>query len=582
MRRLSLLILFLTMTPACRERAVPAEDRAATLKRLRQCRPQLEKALVERLEADAPDAVVRGLTPAQRPALAERLFQELFEGFFLGGPGRDFARYLAASPGRACFTEAACDGLARCLAKALAGPTYAGIEDLELPAVGPAAVGTVDTTPLSGTRTPSPPAPVDPPPPPAELTLTTERFDLAKPDPRTDFGIPWDPAAPRVWFTARDRLRLVTPEGGKLRALREIPLPSFWSAADDPGVPEIHVTRHGAVLVRTTRAIMMLARDGATHVVWKTADAGKKIGAMTLWEDRVVLAAEGGLIVLDGTFRELGRVSFGLGEGKDGHHVLMHGDEALVLDNRALPYYVFRVDLLDPGAPQILDDVEDHAASAHLLHQWTDEKAGLWAVLRSTYGRGGNHQMILALDLRKPATRVKHEFPPGAPRFIGGHPSVLHHIEAYSESFLPPPTQPRPRPGERVSPMARTKRTGMRFHVGSSRPPGWVLATDDRGLHLGRYVLRPPKAEFEVGRTIVAYGGAAKREGRVRLDEESIGEEDPFAEADGACAMDHREDTVVVVHDGQLQVLGVAGGRVRPVATVTNPLGQPSRVRIHR
>ena len=576
----SLLLLCLLLFSSCKERTAPPPDRAAHLKQLRQCRPELESALVERLMANPPDAVIKGLTPAQRPALAEQIYQALYEGFFLGGPSRDFAAYLATSPARPCFGEKDCGGFSRCVSEAVAGATYAGIEALdlppaELPAAEPTAEPTADATPAQ----PDPgAAAVLPPDPP----LSKEGFDLSKPSGRTDWAIPWDPAAPRLWFSDPGRLRLVAPEGGKLKLVRAIPLPASSGAGADAAVPEVHVTRHGAVLVRTPRTLLLVDRDGGLHAVWKTAEAGKKIGALTLWDDRVVMAAEGSLIVLDASFRELGRVSLGLGAGKDGHDVLMHGDEALILDNHAVPYFLFRVDLKDPRAPQILDDVEDHAASAHLLHQWTDEKAGLWVALRSTYGSAGNHQMLLAMDLKKPAARVKHELPPGPPRFIGGHPSVLHHLDTFSERFDAPPRPPKADPRLRQTPMAWSKRRGVRFHAGSSLPPAWLLASDDRGLHLGRFVVRPPKAEFEIGRTVVVFPGAVKRRGRVRLDEETAAEEDPFGDASMYCVMDQREQAVVVVLTDKVLLLSVAGGRIRPVADLANPLDPPIRVRIHR
>ena len=79
-----------------------------------------------------------------------------------------------------------------------------------------------------------------------------ESFCVLRPSERTDWAIPWEPAAPRLWFADRDRLRLVAHESGKLKLLREIPLQDAWCSAEDPLAPGIHVTRHGAVLVRTT------------------------------------------------------------------------------------------------------------------------------------------------------------------------------------------------------------------------------------------------------------------------------------------------------------------------------------------
>lgn len=566
MRRFFLLLCLLS-SMSCQERAAPKVDHKAHLKRLRQCRAQLETSLVERLAANPPDDLVRGLTVVQRPVLAERLYQAIYEGFFLGGPDRDLTAYLKDSPARPCFGEKECAGFARCVAGALAGTAYAGLEDLELPAPQEPA--------------PDPTAvPTDPPPVP-EPAITKERFDLSQPDPRLDWGIPWDPAAPRLWYATRDRLRLVAPGDGKMNVQKEIRLQESWSATDDVMSPEVHVTGHGAVLVRTTRTLLLVDREGGLHAVWRTAAGGKKIGAMTLWEDRIVMAAEGGLIVLDATFRELGRVSFGLGAGKDGHDVLMHGDEALVLDNRAVPFYLFRVDLQDPRAPRILDDVVDHATSAHLLHQWTDEKAGLWAVLRSTYGMGGYAEVVLAMDLKKPAARVKHELPPGVPIFIGGHPSVRHTIGTYSDIFRGPSPPSKANPDLRTMPMAIMKRMGVRFRAGSSLPPGWVLATDDRGLYLGYFKLVPPKAEFEIGRTIVSYGPTPRRPGRLRLDKVSEEEEDPFSHAQVECVMDHREQLIVLVLPDKVQVLDVTGDRVRTVVELANPPGLPAHVRIH-
>jgi hypothetical protein len=186
------------------------------------------------------------------------------------------------------------------------------------------------------------------------------------------------------------------------------------------------------------------------------------------------------------------------------------------------------------------------------------------------------------MDLKKPAARVKHEPPPGAPAFIGGHPSVLHTIDTYSESFGGPSRSPKAEPDARTMPMANRKRLVVRFRAGSSLPPGWVLATDDRGLYLGYFKLVPPKAEFEIGRTIVSYGPTPRRPGRLRLDQVAEGEEDPFSHAQVECVMDHREQRIVLVLPDKVQVLDVTGDRVRTVAELANPPGLPAHVRIHR
>ena len=108
------------------------------------------------------------------------------------------------------------------------------------------------------------------------------------------------------------------------------------------------------------------------------------------------------------------------------------------------------------------------------------------------------------------------------------------------------------------------------------------MANDKNGLYLGYFQLQPPKANFEIRHIVATYGPSSRRLGTLRLDQETIDEEDPFSHANENCVMDHRENKIILVLPDKVRLLDVDGDRIRTAAEFENPFGVPARVRIHR
>jgi hypothetical protein len=585
----SLLLATCAILSCSRKQSDQPPTRAECLRQARGCRSQLEAGFLSVLDRTPPDELYAKLHPSQRPAVAEHVFRAFLDELFDAARETDASRYLEEHPVGPCFTHEKCGPFALCVAEKSADRLYRGLRELELPPPASAATGTDPAQPTP----PQPPEPVAPPDPP----LSTEPLDLAEPRPGTTLALDPDPGTTPLWFSYERELRVLAVRGGELQVLRRVQLDAF-AAAGQEAMPVVHVTRHGAVVVQTTRALIMLDRNFKPQVAWKTAAPDLRIGAAALHQDRMLVAAEGSLIVLDATFRELGRVGLGLGRDKNGHDLLVHGDEVLVLDNIVRPIFMFRIDLQDPAKPRVLASIEDRAPWAHLLYQWIDEPAGLWAVLRSSNGRFGSLQTLLGMNLKRPEvpgpttadprpTTADPRLPvppphhPPDPGPTGRDPAILREHVVYSYSFLAPP------PSVRGKPPAGPRVEGARFLGGSAQTPWWVLATDQKGLHLGRFRVGKDSASFVSVHTLV--GGKQPiatgypRDLPQNQDDPDFGEEVqgdlPFSLA----RMDHRGDTVVAVFHGQVVFLKSTGGGLSVKGKHDNPAGKaPLRVRLHR
>ncbi len=584
---------------SCARKGTTPPDKNWYLGRLRECRAPLQETFLTVLDKDPPGELYLKLEKNQREALAVHLFEALYEQFLMGGSDGNFAAFLGDFQGRACFDETGCTEFAGCMSPKVAAGLLAGLKDVELPAAG-ANVPAAEPPPDPHTQT-APGKYHDPrrePPPLSELSISKKTFDISKPSPDTDLAPEKDTPNQRMWLANHQYLRLVVSANRTLQELAKIDVSPF-GAPDDKEVPDMLVTRHGTALVRTSRALLLLDRNFETHVAWKTRSSELRTGAFTLWNDRILLAAEGCLIVLDATFRETGRVSLGLGPYKNGHDILMHGNEALILDNRARPIYLFRVDLATPEKPVILQSIQDYVVNGHLLYHWTDPKAGFWGVIRSSSGRGNSSQQVLVMSLKKPAAPEEPtapEKPPGpeepkvlkrSPHVMSRHwpgnrdPAILHELPIYQKLYRGfDPSPPKPPARGPVGPLMRT--TGTRFVAGTTQPPFRVVASDHRGVHLGQFRLTPKKTTFEKQHTVVSFEPVQRPAGKHRTRPgEVLEHEDPFEMAESSAAIDQRGSTLVVVLADRAFFFDVSSGRPQVTATVENPLGLPERVRLH-
>lgn len=565
-----LLLAALTLCSCQRKHAAAPPTRAECLRQARGCRTELEAGFLSVLDQKPPDEIYAKLDPSQRPAVAEHVFRAFLDELFDAARETDASRYLEEHPVGPCFTHVKCGAFATCVAEKTADRLYRGLRELELPPPAAAATGTPPPPP--------PPEPVAPPDPP----LSPESFDLSRPAPGLTLALDPDPGTTPLWFSRERELAALAVRGGELQVLRRIQLDAF-AAAGAEAMPVVHVTGHGAVVIQTTRALVVLDRNFRPQVAWKTASPELRIGASVLHRDGVLLAAEGNLIVLDATLRELGRVSLGLGRDKNGHDLLVHGDEVLVLDNVVRPIFMFRIDLKDPARPRVLASIEDRATWAHLLYQWVDEPAGLWAVLRSSQGRFGSRQSLLGMDLKRPEDPGPPQIAPKvlrAPGPNGRDPAILREHVTYSLSFLWEPEVDGPKTPD------APRIEGARFLGGSAQAPWWVLAEDAKGLHLGRFRVGKDSAAFVPAHTLVTFvkpGGRDPGRGPAPDPDAPDFVQEPQDERAAQGVLDHRQDAVVAVFRRQVVFLRSADGRLTVTGKHENPAVEtPLRVRLHR
>jgi hypothetical protein len=162
------------------------------------------------------------------------------------------------------------------------------------------------------------------------------------------------------------------------------------------GSPSVLISRRGHVLVRTDTALLALDRRYNPHVVW-SARQGSTLAAAALAGDRVLVASEGSLIVLDARLREVGRLHFGLRRGKEVHDILVEGSHAMLLDNRSRPLFVFTVDISILERPRLVHRIEGGGVNPHLEYQWYDRAAKRWGILASSNSRCPR-QIVHVLD----------------------------------------------------------------------------------------------------------------------------------------------------------------------------------------
>ncbi|MDY0001470.1 MAG: hypothetical protein RBU30_09270 [Polyangia bacterium] len=227
--------------------------------------------------------------------------------------------------------------------------------------------------------------------------------DLSSDDPRWVHG-PDGRAAkepPRAVMALDQRLILVESRAGKARTLLAADLGPFL-ARGESSERELLRAPKGQILLRTGHSLLALGREGMLRRVWKSRP-GHRVAAAAMHGERFLLATEGSLVVLDSRFKELGRVHLEMRHSKkEVHHILVRGDDALLLDNKLLPALLFRVDLSDPRRPQVLQTVNLFRTWIRLEHQWVDVRSGRWLVVVSSSHRCGETQAVAMLSLARP------------------------------------------------------------------------------------------------------------------------------------------------------------------------------------
>ncbi|MBU1218219.1 hypothetical protein KKF34_14385 [Myxococcota bacterium] len=198
-----------------------------------------------------------------------------------------------------------------------------------------------------------------------------------------------------------------------------------------PASPVVFKSKSGGVFVNGGKYIYAVDKKLLAHPVWKTKE-GFKIGAATIHKNNILIASQGSLIILNAQFKEVSRVDFKLSRQKEGHDIIMNGDEAMILDNVVIPIFLFRVDISNPEKPVLLDRIQDMATWAHLKFQWLDTKSKRWAVLRTSSNRCGTTESILTMDIKTPASPVEHKS--GRDHFMEKSDSILNIFTPWTYS----------------------------------------------------------------------------------------------------------------------------------------------------
>ncbi len=133
---------------------------------------------------------------------------------------------------------------------------------------------------------------------------------------------------------------------------------------------------------------------------FNSIDFRGEIGAVTAYRNKILVCAEGSLIVLDSSLEELGRVSLEISEGwvKNAHDIFVHNDIAYLLDNIMFPIYILKADIEDFSNPQIIERLQIYGINQHLDHQWLDTVNNQWAVVQSESTHGGYYLGVYLFD----------------------------------------------------------------------------------------------------------------------------------------------------------------------------------------
>ncbi len=402
----------------------------------------------------------------------------------------------ALKPLRACYASKRCAAFASCTVRHHPGTHLERTEIVHVLTTGtlpPGAAGGHSVA-IVTPRVPPGPKPVMPEAPVLTARVTAPepspppslvKADLSKRDPALDHR-PNRPrrGPPPVWVVRHQHLTLLEPAGRALKQRARVDL-SILSGSRSGGAVKLLRGPNGTVLIHTGQVLGLLDRSDGVRRVW-VPKPGRRIAAVALYGDRVLVAAEGSLIVLDSRFQEMGRIHLGLrNKNKEAHHILVHGDEALLLDNMVIPILLFRVDLADPSKPRILRRIRERGIGVHLTHQWVDAKAKRWAVVAKTGGRGGNHQSVLLMGSQKPTGPQKILPRPthNDPRFFAFLPSRAAGPEVLATALLYRWSRGRytPPSGGKPARWGKVTETGHKLLRGSSQAPHWaVVVKPDR------------------------------------------------------------------------------------------------------
>lgn len=328
------------------------------------------------------------------------------------------------------------------------------------------------------------PRPKMKPGPPA-FPLSARRFDLSKPAVGGVAAPATRGPLPPLWAMDTTTLRLLVVKRGKLETRFEVDLSPY--RRNHRRHARVLVAPRGQLLAVTDSALLMLDERRKPHVVW-SARKGSELAAAALAGTHVLVASEGGLIVLDRRFREVGRLHFGLRAGKEAHDILVVGQRALLLDNIYRPLVVFVVDISKPTQPRVVHRIDGGGVYPHLDYQWYDRSAKRWGILARGRGRCGGHQTVHLIDPHLPAQPTTKASGPSYAR-AWRHPAVKGYTTTWSRTT---PTCRKPR--ERQLP----EEQGTRWIAGASEAPDALFVTED-GIRLSRFRIADEKVSVGKG-----------------------------------------------------------------------------------
>ena len=131
------------------------------------------------------------------------------------------------------------------------------------------------------------------------------------------------------------------------------------------------------------------------------------MGALAVGKDRVYISADEALIVLDNDLNELGRVTLEFdfysdtSISKNAHDMIFYKDEEAVylLDNVVMPVFICKVNVEDPGNPEMTGERLIADTYPHLDDHWLDLENNQWVIVKSYGHRHGNGQELLFYSL---------------------------------------------------------------------------------------------------------------------------------------------------------------------------------------
>lgn len=194
-------------------------------------------------------------------------------------------------------------------------------------------------------------------------------------------------------------------EGQTLHRVTFAPAAAEYSvAAEYNSAGEMNIT---GIVSMEVGYIVTFQKDEFTRIARLDASFEETVGrefpnahVLTAADNVVYAAYENGIRTLDTRLESIGTCTL-QGEFQDKHmeDIRVHDGVAYIIDDVVFPLFLFRFDVSDPGAPEVIDTIPIEEINQTLQQQWLHPSKDQWGVIQETAHMGGGSQRVYIYNL---------------------------------------------------------------------------------------------------------------------------------------------------------------------------------------